>query len=40
MKGEELVVQDNIQKGTVYVQFAIVFNEPQFSELVHEETDT
>jgi hypothetical protein len=31
----ELVV-DGIHKGTVYFQSTVVFDEPQFTELVHE----
>jgi len=32
-------VQDDIQKGTVYVQSAVVVNEAEFPELVHEVID-
>ena len=34
----ELVV-DDIHKGTVYFQSTVVFDEPQFTELVHEKAD-
>ncbi len=36
---EALVVKDNAEEGTVHVQSAVVFQEAQFSELVHEEMD-
>jgi hypothetical protein len=32
-------VEDDIQEGAVHPQCAIVINEAQFSELIHEETD-
>ncbi len=32
----ELVVEDDILKGTVDCQSTVVFDEPQFTELVHE----
>ena len=34
------VVKDDAQKRIVYVQPAIVFDEPEFAELVHKETDS
>jgi len=38
-----LVVENDIEEGAVYVQLlvrpAIVLNEAQFAELIHEETD-
>ena len=33
------IVQDNTQEGTVDMETAIVLNEPQFPEFVHEEID-
>ena len=33
------VVEDDIEEGTVHVQPAVVVNETQFAELIHEETD-
>ena len=40
---ENLVVEDNIEEGTMHlqplVQPAVVLNEAQFLELIHEETD-
>lgn len=35
-----LVVEDDVEEGTVHVHPAVVFNEAQFEELIHEETDT
>jgi hypothetical protein len=32
-------VKDDIEKGIVNVQAAVVPKEPQFAELIHEETD-
>ena len=34
-----LVVQDNTQEGMVDVDLAVVFDEAEFSELVHEKID-
>ena len=34
-----LVVEDDIEEGTVHVQPTVVVHEAQFAELVHEETD-
>jgi len=34
-----LVVQDDIQEGTVDLQGTVIGNEPQFSEAIHEKTD-
>ena len=34
-----LVVEDDIEKGAVYVQPAVVLNKAQLAELIHEETD-
>jgi hypothetical protein len=31
-------MQDDIEKGTVNVQSAVVVKEPQFAGLIHEET--
>jgi hypothetical protein len=36
---EMLIVEDEIEEGTVHVQPTIVMYEAQFLELVHEETD-
>jgi hypothetical protein len=33
-------VQDNIQQGLVDVNFAVIFDEAQLLEFVHEEVDT
>ena len=33
------IVQDDTQEGTVDMETAIVLNEPQFPEFVHEEID-
>ena len=35
----KLVVQDDIEEGTVNLQSAILVKESQFAELIHEETD-
>ena len=35
----QLVVQDDVQEGTVNLYAAVVFNEPHFSKAIHEETD-
>ena len=35
-----LVVEDDIEEGTVHVQPTVVIDEAQFMELIHEETDT
>ena len=32
-------MEDNVEEGTVHVDLAVVVNEAQFSELIHEETD-
>jgi hypothetical protein len=34
-----LFVQDNTQEGTVDLKYAIVMNEPQFLEFIHEKID-
>jgi hypothetical protein len=33
------IVKDNIQQRTVDAQFAVVFDESQFAESIHEEAD-
>jgi len=33
-------VEDNIEEGNVHVQSAVVVDEAQFAELIHEETDS
>jgi hypothetical protein len=38
-KEGKLVVQNDVEKGTMNVQSAVVVKEPQFAELIHEETD-
>src|SRR5437867_9409892 len=38
-KKGNLVVEDDIEEGTVHVQPAVVVDESQFAELIHEETD-
>jgi hypothetical protein len=35
----KLVVEDNIQEGTVYFHSAVVVNEAQLPELIQKETD-
>ena len=32
-------MEDDVEEGTVHVQLAVVVNEAQFAELIHEETD-
>ena len=32
-------MEDDVEEGTVHVQLAVVVNESQFAELIHEETD-
>jgi len=34
-----LIVEDDIEEGTVHVHPAVVVNEAQFAELIHEVTD-
>jgi hypothetical protein len=34
-----LIVEDNIEEGTVHVQPAIIVNKAEFAEPIHEETD-
>ena len=36
--GRPLVVEDDIQEGTVNLQAAVIFDEAQLPKLVHEET--
>ena len=38
IKGK-LVMQDDIQEGTVHMQSAVVFNEAQLPELIQKETE-
>jgi hypothetical protein len=35
-----LVVEDDTEKGTVHFHFAVVCNEAQLPELIHEETES
>ena len=39
IKSRSLLVQDNTQEGSVDVETAIVFNEAQFLEFIHEKID-
>ena len=39
-RDEGLIVEDDIEEGTVHVHPAVVLNEAQFAELIHKETDT
>ena len=34
-----LVVQDNTEEGRIYVEAAVVLDEAQFSEFIHEKID-
>ena len=34
-----LIVEDNIEEGTVHVQPAIIVNKAELAEPIHEETD-
>jgi hypothetical protein len=36
---EMLIVEDDIEEGTVHVHPAVVLKEAQFAELIHKETD-
>ena len=36
-KRSKLIVKDNSQKGTVNGEFAVILDEPEFSETIHEE---
>ena len=38
-RAARLVVEDDVEEGTVHVHLAVVVNEAQFPELIHEETD-
>lgn len=34
----QLIVEDDVEEGTVHVQAAVILNETQLPEFVHEET--
>ena len=38
-RAARLVVEDDVEEGTVHVHLTVVVNEAKFPELIHEETD-